>query len=77
MPGLIGLNNMKMNDYANVLIQALMRVLPIRDFFLRPENYQSSKSVLLHRFGELLRKVWNPRNFKGQVINHQSTIPSL
>mmetsp|Transcript_2778 Transcript_2778/g.4680 ORF Transcript_2778/g.4680 Transcript_2778/m.4680 type:complete len:374 (-) Transcript_2778:147-1268(-) len=71
MPGLIGLNNMKMNDYANVLIQALMRVLPIRDFFLRPENYQNSKSVLLHRFGELLRKVWNPRNFKGQVSPHE------
>ena len=30
MPGLVGLNNMKKNDYANVVIQALTRVHPIR-----------------------------------------------
>jgi hypothetical protein len=30
MPGLIGLNNMRQNDYANVIVQALMRILPIR-----------------------------------------------
>jgi U4/U6.U5 tri-snRNP-associated protein 2 len=30
MPGLVGLNNMKQNDYANVVVQALIRVWPIR-----------------------------------------------
>ena len=30
MPGLVGLNNMKANDYANVVIQMLLRVAPIR-----------------------------------------------
>ncbi len=30
MPGLAGLNNMKANDYANVVIQILVRVTPIR-----------------------------------------------
>lgn len=30
MPGLVGLNNMKQNDYANVVVQALLRVWPIR-----------------------------------------------
>lgn len=30
MPGLVGLNNMKANDYANVVLQALVRVHPIR-----------------------------------------------
>jgi hypothetical protein len=30
MPGLVGLNNMKQNDYANVVAQALIRVHPIR-----------------------------------------------
>ena len=30
MPGLVGLNNMKQNDYANVVVQALIRVYPIR-----------------------------------------------
>ena len=30
MPGLVGLNNMKRNDYANVVVQALVRIGPIR-----------------------------------------------
>ncbi len=30
MPGLVGLNNMKANDYANVVIQLLARVAPVR-----------------------------------------------
>lgn len=30
MPGLVGLNNMKANDYANVVVQILARVNPIR-----------------------------------------------
>eukprot|EP00887_Chlorella_sp_A99_P006527 scaffold3.g6527.t1 len=74
MPGLVGLNNMKANDYANVVIQALIRVHPIRDFFLRPDNYAAgpgARSLLVGRFGELVRKVWNPRAFKGQVSPHE------
>lgn len=67
MPGLLGLNNMKHNDYANVLLQILSRVAPLRNFFLQPQNYASVASPLVQRFGELLRKMWNPRNFKGQV----------
>ena len=51
----------------NVTIQSLMRVTPLRNFFLIPENYQHSKSPLVHRFGELTRKIWHTRNFKGQV----------
>ena len=30
MPGLVGLNNMRANDYANAVLQALARVGPIR-----------------------------------------------
>ncbi|PRW59503.1 U4 tri-snRNP-associated 2-like [Chlorella sorokiniana] len=71
MPGLVGLNNMKQNDYANVVVQALIRIHPIRDFFLRPENYKSCNSLLVQRFGELVRKTWNPRAFKGQVSPHE------
>lgn len=67
MPGLLGLNNMKHNDYVNVLVQILSRVAPIRDFFLQPAHYGTIDSPLVQRFGELLRKMWNPRNFKGQV----------
>lgn len=70
MPGLIGLNNMKANDYANVILQALIRISPLRDFFLRRENYAHVSTPLLERFGELVRKTWNSRAFKGHVSPH-------
>lgn len=72
MPGLLGLNNMKHNDYVNVVVQILSRVAPVRDVFLQPSNFNDSMSPLTIRFGELLRKMWNPRNFKGQVCCHGS-----
>ncbi|KAI5327187.1 hypothetical protein L3X38_026583 [Prunus dulcis] len=34
-------------------------------------NYQHCKSPLVHRFGELTRKIWHARNFKGQVSPHE------
>eukprot|EP00897_Mesotaenium_endlicherianum_P004520 jgi/Mesen1/4096/ME000215S03378 len=71
LPGMVGLNNIKENDYVNVIIQALMRVTPLRDFFLMPENYAASRSPLVQRFGELTRKIWHARNFKGQVSPHE------
>lgn len=71
LPGLVGLNNIKETDFVNVTIQALMRVTPLRNFFLIPENYQHCKSPLVQRFGELTRKIWHARNFKGQVSPHE------
>ncbi|KZV51235.1 hypothetical protein F511_05892 [Dorcoceras hygrometricum] len=71
LPGMVGLNNIKETDFVNVTIQSLMRVTPLRNFFLIPENYQNSKSQLVHRFGELTRKIWHARNFKGQVSPHE------
>ncbi|KAM0850693.1 hypothetical protein ACQ4PT_052911 [Festuca glaucescens] len=71
LPGMVGLNNIKETDFVNVTIQSLMRITPLRNFFLIPENYQHSKSPLVHRFGELTRKVWHARNFKGQVSPHE------
>ncbi|KAI5084191.1 hypothetical protein GOP47_0000360 [Adiantum capillus-veneris] len=71
LPGMVGLNNIKETDFVNVTIQCLMRVTPLRDFFLISENYQMCKSTLVHRFGELTRKIWHPRNFKGQVSPHE------
>ncbi|KAI3676596.1 hypothetical protein L1987_86207 [Smallanthus sonchifolius] len=71
LPGMVGLNNIKETDFVNVTIQSLMRVTPLRNFFLIPENYKDSKSVLVHRFGELTRKIWHARNFKGQVSPHE------
>jgi U4/U6.U5 tri-snRNP-associated protein 2 len=49
-------------------LQALSRVLPLRNFFLLPQNYEHCRSLLVQRFGEVLRKTCNPRNFKGQVL---------
>ncbi|KAF6143596.1 hypothetical protein GIB67_012395 [Kingdonia uniflora] len=71
LPGMVGLNNIKQTDFVNVTIQSLMRVTPLRDFFLIPENYQNCKSPLVDRFGELTRKIWHARNFKGQVSPHE------
>ncbi|GLT83659.1 hypothetical protein SLE2022_019360 [Rubroshorea leprosula] len=71
LPGMVGLNNIQLTDFVNVTIQSLMRVTPLRNFFLIPENYQHRKSSLVHRFGELTRKIWHARNFKGQVSPHE------
>ncbi len=78
LPGIVGLNNIKANDYCNVVLQALSHVPPLRDYFLREENYNHIKRppgdqmfLLVQRFGELLRKLWNPRNFKAHVSPHE------
>jgi len=61
---------MKANDYANVVLQALLRIAPIRNFFLRRENYAHVSTPLLEHFGELVRKTHNPRAFRGHVSPH-------
>lgn len=78
MPGIVGLNNIKANDYCNVILQALSHVPPLRNYFLREESYVSIKRppgdnmfLIVQRFGELLRKLWNPRNFKAHVSPHE------
>ncbi|XP_055335233.1 U4/U6.U5 tri-snRNP-associated protein 2-like [Paramacrobiotus metropolitanus] len=78
LPGVIGLNNIKANDYCNVVFQALSHVRPIRNYFLKESNYAAIKRppgdnmiVLVQRFGELLRKLWNRRKFKAHVSPHE------
>jgi U4/U6.U5 tri-snRNP-associated protein 2 len=53
-------------------------VAPIRDFFLPEANYAAIRrppgdklQQLAQRFGELLRKLWNPRAFKTHVSPHE------
>ncbi|KAG5673426.1 hypothetical protein PVAND_003474 [Polypedilum vanderplanki] len=77
-PGIVGLNNIKANDYCNVVLQALSHVTPIRDYFLCEQNYSKIKHssgdsafAIVQRFGELMRKLWNPRNFKAHVSPHE------
>eukprot|EP00823_Brevimastigomonas_motovehiculus_P008746 TRINITY_DN813_c1_g2_i2.p1 TRINITY_DN813_c1_g2~~TRINITY_DN813_c1_g2_i2.p1 ORF type:complete len:867 (-),score=249.41 TRINITY_DN813_c1_g2_i2:1468-4068(-) len=71
LPGTVGLNNIKINDWLNVVVQSLIRVPPIRDFFIIESNYDKCKSLLVSRFGELIAKMWNARNFKGHVSPHE------
>lgn len=44
--GFVGLNNVKANDYVNVIIQALIHIPPIRNYFILNTNETSSSSQL-------------------------------
>jgi U4/U6.U5 tri-snRNP-associated protein 2 len=74
-PGCLGLNNLKNTDYVNVIIQALCRVKPLRDFCLfyqlKDHSIANPKQELVMRFAELVKKIWNPKNFKGHVSPHE------
>lgn len=80
LPGIVGLNNIKHNDYCNVILQALSHVPPLRDYFLKESNYEKLAAkrpsgdnlfLVVQRLGELMRKLWNPRNFKAHVSPHE------
>jgi len=78
LPGIVGLNNIKANDYCNVVLQSLSHVAPLRNYFLSEANYKKIKRppgdlqfLLVQRFGELIRKLWNPCNFKAHVSPHE------
>jgi len=68
-PGYIGLNNIKANDYLNVIIHALLHVPLIRNTLLL-SDYKGKEPELLKRFAALAKKVWNSRLFKAQVSPH-------
>jgi len=56
----------------NAILQSLVHVTPLRDYFiLDPRPNQPGASELVKRFGMLCRKMWNPRAFKGQVSPHE------
>jgi len=78
LPGIVGLNNIKANDYCNVVLQSLSHVAPLRNYFLQEESYAGIRRppgdqafLLVTRFGELMRKLWNPHNFKAHVSPHE------
>ncbi|KAI9821603.1 MAG: hypothetical protein M1832_003277 [Thelocarpon impressellum] len=68
-PGFVGMNNIKDNDYFNVVIQALSHVVPLRNFLML-EDF-STKPQLVQRLSMLVRKIWNPKAFKGHVSPHE------
>ncbi|KAK2752311.1 hypothetical protein FQN55_007351 [Onygenales sp. PD_40] len=70
-PGYVGMNNIKSNDYLNVVVQALAHVRPIRNFFLLHQFPTPGTPQLPLRFGVLVRKLWNPKAFKSHVSPHE------
>lgn len=74
LPGYIGLNNIKCNDYVNVVIQAFVHLQKIRDFFLMYETEfkkNDLQMIFIVRLGELFRKIWNNNNFKEHISPHE------
>ena len=69
-PGFIGMNNIKANDYLNVVVQALAHVAPLRNFFLL-HSFPHNASQLPVRFSTLVRKLWNPKAFRSHVSPHE------
>ena len=71
LPGYVGLNNLKSTDYVNATIHTLAHVSPLRNYFIKPENYVNvvNDPVVLC-FGELVRKIWSSDNFKVNVAPH-------
>jgi U4/U6.U5 tri-snRNP-associated protein 2 len=69
IPGFVGMNNIKENDYFNVIVQALSHVPPLRNYFML-EDF-STKPELVKRLTILFRKIWNPRAFKSHVSPHE------
>lgn len=79
--GFIGLNNIVCNDYANVILQTLAHVPPIRAFFLLTDLTEKSElgafrvrgvaDAIVRRFGLLIRKIWSSKAFKGHVSPHE------
>ncbi|KAJ4388749.1 Ubiquitin carboxyl-terminal hydrolase 10 [Gnomoniopsis smithogilvyi] len=70
VPGYVGMNNIKDNDYVNVVVQALSHVPLLRNFFIL-EDFSQSRSELVKRTSILFRKIWNPRAFKSHVSPHE------
>ncbi len=75
MPGFVGLNNLKMTDYVNVVLQIFSVISPMRKYLLTYHDDSEIRfnlnGLLAQRIAELIRKMWNPRNFKGHVNPHE------
>ncbi|GIX63198.1 ubiquitin specific protease 39 isoform 2, putative [Babesia caballi] len=72
IPGCVGLNNLKNTDYFNVVIQAICSVASLRNYLLllETEKIQPPDHVITSLV-ELVRKIFNPKNFKGIVSPHE------
>lgn len=76
LPGCIGINNIKNTDYLSVVFQSLVRIKKFRNFCLLFDekcikNKDKSKFELLVKVTELIKKMFNPKNFKDHVNPHE------
>lgn len=69
--GFVGMNNIKANDYVNVVAQLMAHVLPIRNFFLLQNFPTPGTPEIVLRFSTLVRKLWNPKAFRSHVSPHE------
>lgn len=84
-PGFCGLNNLKKTDYLSVIIQAFSKVESFKLYCLlfKQEKLDSLTSAagsvlkpnqqVVVTFIDLIKKMWNPKSFKGQVSPHELT----
>lgn len=63
------MNNIKDNDYLNVIVQTMAHIPPIRNFFMLEDFH--NKPELAQRFSTLVRKIWNVKAFKSHVSPHE------
>ncbi|CAK7895341.1 pre-mRNA-splicing factor Sad1p [[Candida] anglica] len=78
-PGYVGLNNISCNTYANVILQLLSHIPPIRDYFLSlsttlkqdERELLDSKSELNAKFGLLVRKIWSKNLYRNHISPHE------
>src|SRR5699024_7117092 len=71
IPGIIGLNSVnRTTDYINVIIQLITVITPIRNalLLLPPPG---GGGLVIGKLSELIRKMYNPQNFKGLVSPHE------
>jgi len=71
MPGAVGLNPIRDNSYLNAVIHVLASLPQVRDGFLLSPPQKTASSKLHASFGELIRKMYNPEQFKGTVSPHE------
>ncbi|KAF8819927.1 putative ubiquitin specific protease 39 isoform 2 [Cardiosporidium cionae] len=72
LPGCIGLNNLKRTDYFNVIVQIVCKITPLRSALLLLDlSSKQNPDIVLLSLGELIRKMYNPKNFKGIVSPHE------
>ncbi|KAH3663384.1 hypothetical protein OGAPHI_005374 [Ogataea philodendri] len=70
IPGFVGLNNFGVNDYANVILQCLAHVEPLRDFLLLNPS-KLHKTNLAAKLSLLVRKMYSPNLFKAHISSHE------